>query len=67
LSVWHCDFQQVVAILTELQKFLMEFGSDFSFVARQKRMTIGNEDSLVMQMPAIRSMVDGRQPIHVDR
>ncbi len=32
------------AILRELQEFLMELGSDFSFVARQKRMTIDEED-----------------------
>jgi predicted nuclease of restriction endonuclease-like (RecB) superfamily len=32
------------AILRELEKFLLELGSDFSFVARQKRMTIGDRD-----------------------
>lgn len=32
------------AILAELESFLLEMGSDFTFVARQKRMTIGNED-----------------------
>ena len=32
------------AILAELVSFLLEMGSDFTFVARQKRMTIGNED-----------------------
>lgn len=31
-------------ILTELTKFLQEFGSDFCFVARQKRMTIRSKD-----------------------
>ncbi len=36
------DFES--AILAELESFLMEMGSDFTFVARQKRMTIGNED-----------------------
>ena len=32
------------AILQELERFLLELGSDFAFVARQKRMTIGNQD-----------------------
>ena len=32
------------AILWELERFLLELGTDFSFVARQKRMTIGDRD-----------------------
>lgn len=32
------------AILIELQKFIAELGSDFAFLARQKRITIDNED-----------------------
>lgn len=32
------------AILRELERFLLELGTDFSFVARQKRMTIGDRD-----------------------
>lgn len=32
------------AILRELEGFLLELGCGFSFVARQKRMTIGNDD-----------------------
>ncbi len=32
------------AILVELQKFIIEFGSDFAFLARQKRITIDEED-----------------------
>lgn len=36
------DFEQ--AIIAELQRFILELGSDFSFIARQKRMTIGRED-----------------------
>jgi predicted nuclease of restriction endonuclease-like (RecB) superfamily len=31
-------------ILVELERFLLELGTDFSFVARQKRITIDNED-----------------------
>jgi predicted nuclease of restriction endonuclease-like (RecB) superfamily len=32
------------AILTDLQAFLLELGQGFSFVARQKRMSIGTDD-----------------------
>ena len=32
------------AILRELERFLLELGTDFAFVARQKRVTVGNED-----------------------
>lgn len=32
------------AILIELQKFIIELGSDFAFIARQKRISIDNED-----------------------
>lgn len=32
------------AILKELQQFILEFGSDFAFLARQKRIQIGNND-----------------------
>ncbi|MFN4151526.1 MAG: YhcG family protein [Candidatus Sericytochromatia bacterium] len=31
-------------ILIELEKFLVEFGSDFAFLGRQKRIQIGNKD-----------------------
>ncbi|OQX22093.1 MAG: cytoplasmic protein [Candidatus Altiarchaeales archaeon A3] len=36
------DLEQ--AILNSLEKFILEFGKDFYFVARQKRLTIDNED-----------------------
>ncbi len=36
------DFEQ--AIIYELQHFILEFGTDFAFLARQKRITIGGED-----------------------
>jgi predicted nuclease of restriction endonuclease-like (RecB) superfamily len=36
------DLEQ--AILRELESFLLELGGDFSFVARQKRITVDNED-----------------------
>lgn len=32
------------AILNALEKFILEFGKDFYFVARQKRITVDNED-----------------------
>jgi predicted nuclease of restriction endonuclease-like (RecB) superfamily len=32
------------AILRELESFILELGSDFAFVARQKRITVDNED-----------------------
>jgi predicted nuclease of restriction endonuclease-like (RecB) superfamily len=32
------------AILAELQRFIIEFGTDFAFLARQKRITIADED-----------------------
>ncbi len=32
------------AILRELERFLLELGTDFTFVARQKRITIDSED-----------------------
>ena len=32
------------AILSELESFLLEFGNGFSFVARQKRMTVDGDD-----------------------
>jgi predicted nuclease of restriction endonuclease-like (RecB) superfamily len=35
------------AILSELEKFLLEFGNGFTFVERQKRMIIGNEDVIL--------------------
>lgn len=32
------------AILRELERFLLELGAGFAFVARQKRITVGGED-----------------------
>ena len=32
------------AIIAELQQFIVELGSDFAFLARQKRITVDNED-----------------------
>lgn len=32
------------AIIAELQRFITEFGNDFAFLARQKRITVDDED-----------------------
>ena len=32
------------AIIIEMQKFIIELGNDFAFLARQKRITIDNRD-----------------------
>ena len=31
-------------ILSELEKFILEMGSDFAFLGRQKRITVDDED-----------------------
>jgi len=33
-----------MAIIVELQNFIIEFGSDFAFMDRQKRISVDNED-----------------------
>jgi len=40
----YCENDLETAIAVELQSFIAELGSDFAFIARQKRMTIDNED-----------------------
>jgi len=37
-----CDLEQ--AVLRELETVLLELGGDFSFIARQKRMTVDHKD-----------------------
>jgi predicted nuclease of restriction endonuclease-like (RecB) superfamily len=44
LSSDHSEKELEAAILNELEKFLLELGTDFTFIARQKRLTIGKED-----------------------
>lgn len=39
------------AILAELQRFIIELGSDFAFMARQKRITIDNRDYYIDRIP----------------
>lgn len=48
------------AILAELQKFIVEMGSDFAFLARQKRITIDSDDyyiDLLFYHRRLRSLV----------
>ncbi len=52
------DLEQ--AILNEIEKFILELGSDFCFIARQKRISIGNEDyyiDLLMYNRALRRII----------
>jgi predicted nuclease of restriction endonuclease-like (RecB) superfamily len=44
LSGHHVEKDVEDAILRELQAFILEMGTDFAFVARQKRITIDSED-----------------------
>ena len=40
----YSEKDQETAILRDLERFLLELGSDFSFIARQKRITVDGED-----------------------
>uniref|UniRef100_Q3APG1 Cytoplasmic protein n=1 Tax=Chlorobium chlorochromatii (strain CaD3) TaxID=340177 RepID=Q3APG1_CHLCH len=44
LSDTYSEKELESAILVELQKFIIELGSDFAFMARQKRITIDHDD-----------------------
>ena len=44
LSGHHAERDVENAILRELEAFILELGTDFAFVARQKRITVDNED-----------------------
>lgn len=44
LKATHSEKDIEAAILRELEQFILELGSDFSFVARQKRVSLENED-----------------------
>ncbi len=44
LSGQHVEQDVEDAILRELEAFILELGTDFAFVARQKRITVDNED-----------------------
>ncbi len=61
------------AILREMERFLLELGSGFSFVARQKRMTVGRDDfyldllfyhRLLRRLVAIELKLEPFQPAH---
>lgn len=44
LSGHHVEKDVENAILEELESFILEMGTDFAFIARQKRITVDNED-----------------------
>ena len=44
LADTHSERNLEAAILRELERFLLELGTDFTFVARQKRLAIGDQD-----------------------
>ncbi len=44
LSGHHVEKDVEDAILKELESFILEMGTDFAFIARQKRITVDNED-----------------------
>jgi predicted nuclease of restriction endonuclease-like (RecB) superfamily len=44
LSGQHAEQEVEDAILRELEAFILELGTDFAFVARQKRITVDHED-----------------------
>jgi len=51
------------AILSELERFIVELGTDFAFVARQKRIVIDNRDyyiDLLFYHRRLRCLVDNR-------
>ncbi len=61
------------AILREMERFLLELGSGFSFVARQKRMSVGRDDfyldllfyhRLLRRLVAIELKLESFQPAH---
>jgi len=62
------------AILREMEKFLLELGSGFSFVARQKRMSVGKDDfyldllfyhRYLRRLVAIELKLESFQPAHI--
>ena len=62
------------AILREMERFLLELGSGFSFVARQKRMSVGKDDfyldllfyhRFLRRLVAIELKLESFQPAHI--
>jgi predicted nuclease of restriction endonuclease-like (RecB) superfamily len=62
------------AILREMEKFLLELGSGFTFVARQKRMSVGKDDfyldllfyhRYLRRLVAIELKLESFQPAHI--
>ncbi len=58
-----CDLE--AAILRGLERFLLELGTDFSFIARQKCMTIGDRDFYLDLSFAARSCIFPRVRQHL--
>jgi predicted nuclease of restriction endonuclease-like (RecB) superfamily len=60
LSGFYAEKDVEEAILRELEAFILELGSDFAFVARQKRIVVNNEDyylDLLFYHRRLRSLV----------
>jgi len=62
------------AILREMERFLLELGSGFTFVARQKRMSVGKDDfyldllfyhRFLRRLVAIELKLESFQPAHI--
>lgn len=62
------------AILREMERFLLELGSGFTFVARQKRMSVGKDDfyldllfyhRYLRRLVAIELKLESFQPAHI--
>ena len=73
LSDTYSEKELETAILREMERFLLELGSGFSFVARQKRMSIGRDDfyldllfyhRLLRRLVAIELKLEPFQPAH---
>lgn len=47
LSDTHSENDLETSIIIELQRFIIELGSDFAFMARQKRITVDNRDYFI--------------------
>ena len=73
LSGAYSEKELEAAILREMERFLMELGSGFTFVARQKRMSIGRDDFYLdllfyhrrlRRLVAIELKLESFQPAH---
>jgi type I restriction enzyme M protein len=53
------------AILREIEGVLLELGTGFAFVARQKRMSVGKDDFHLRRLIAVELKLESFQPAHV--